>query len=53
MKDPINAIEGESLSPVVVVSGKKGADIADGFHRVSLVYRLDPYTYTQAPLKLA
>ncbi len=51
MKDLIKAIEGKSLSPVLVLSGKKGADIADGFHRVSLVYRLDPYT--EVPLKLA
>jgi hypothetical protein len=43
MKDLIRAIEGKPLSPVLVLSGKKGADIADGFHRVSLVYRLDPY----------
>src|ERR1700726_1269286 len=49
MKDLIKAIEGKSLSPVLVLSGKKGADIADGFHRVSLVYRLDPYT--EVPLK--
>jgi hypothetical protein len=51
MKDLIKAVEGERLSPVLVLSGKKGADIADGFHRVSLVYRLDPYG--QVPLKLA
>lgn len=51
MKDLIKAIEGEQLSPVLVLSGKKRADIADGFHRVSLVYRLDPYT--EVPLKLA
>lgn len=38
------------LSPVLVLSAKKGADIADGFHRVSLVYRLDPYA--EVPLKL-
>jgi hypothetical protein len=50
MKDLIKAIEGERLSPVLVLSGKKGADIADGFHRVSLVYRLDPYA--EVPLKL-
>jgi len=43
MKDLIKAISGEPLSPVLVLSGKKGADIADGFHRVSLMYRLDPY----------
>ena len=51
MKDLIKAIEGEGLSPVLVLSGKKGTDIADGFHRVSLVYRLDPYA--EVPLKLA
>jgi hypothetical protein len=51
MKDLIKVIEGERLSPVLVVSGKKKADIADGFHRVSLVYRIDPYA--EVPLKLA
>ena len=51
MKDLLKAIEGERLSPVLVLTGKKGADIADGFHRVSLVYRLDPYT--EVPMKLA
>ncbi len=51
MKDLIKVIEGKRLSPVLVLSGKKGADIADGFHRVSLVYRLDPYA--EVPLKLA
>jgi hypothetical protein len=51
LKDLIKAIEGKELSPVLILSGKKRADIADGFHRVSLVYRLDPYT--EIPLKLA
>lgn len=51
MKDMIKAIEGRPLSPVLVLSGKKSADIADGFHRVSLVYRIDPYA--AVPLKLA
>jgi hypothetical protein len=51
MKDMIKAIEGERLSPVLVLGGKKASDIADGFHRVSLVYRLDPYA--EIPLKLA
>jgi hypothetical protein len=51
MKDLIKVIEGKELSPVLVLSGKKGADIADGFHRVSLVYRLDPYAVV--PLKIA
>jgi hypothetical protein len=50
MKDLIKVIEGEELSPVLFLSGKKGADIADGFHRVSLVYRLDPFA--TVPLKI-
>lgn len=51
IKDLMRAIEGKRLSPVLVLSGKKTADIADGFHRVSLLYRLDPYA--EIPLKLA
>jgi len=51
MKDLIKTIEGDQLSPVLVISGKRGSDIADGFHRVSLVYRLDPFA--EIPLKLA
>ena len=50
MEDLVKAIEGVPLSPVLVLGGKHGADIADGFHRVSLVYRLDPYS--EVPLKL-
>lgn len=51
MKDLIKVIEGEQLSPILVLGSKRGADIADGFHRVSLVYRLDPYA--DVPMKLA
>jgi hypothetical protein len=51
MKDLIKVIEGRHLSPVLVVSAEMRADIADGYHRVSLVYRIDPYG--QVPLKLA
>lgn len=51
MKDLINAIEGKRLSPVLVISDESGADIADGYHRVSLGYRIDPYA--EIPLKLA
>jgi hypothetical protein len=50
MKDLIKAIAGEPLSPILVLSGKKGSDIADGFHRASLVYRLDPFAVV--PLKI-
>lgn len=51
VKDLIKVIEGKKLSPVLVVSGPGRTDIADGFHRVSLVYRIDPYGVV--PLKLA
>jgi hypothetical protein len=51
IKDMIKVVEGKPLSPVLVVSGKKQADIADGYHRISLVYRIDPYA--DVPLKLA
>jgi hypothetical protein len=47
----IKVIEGRHLSPVLVVSAERGADIADGYHRVSLVYRID--AYGEIPLKLA
>lgn len=50
MRDLVKVIEGTPLSPVLVVGAKKAADIADGFHRVSLVYQLDPYA--EIPLKL-
>jgi hypothetical protein len=51
MKDLVKVIEGTRLSPVLVVRGADIADIADGYHRVSLVYRIDPYG--EVPLKLA
>jgi len=51
VKDLIKVIEGKLLSPILVVGGAAGTDIADGFHRVSLVYRIDPYG--NVPLKLA
>jgi hypothetical protein len=50
IKDLIKVIEGNRLSPVLLISAEAGADIADGFHRVSLVYRIDPYG--EIPLKL-
>ena len=51
VKDLLKVIEGRRLSPVLVLGGAGGTDIADGFHRVSLVYRINPYG--QVPLKLA
>jgi len=50
IKDLVKVIEGTRLSPVLVVRDAGGADIADGYHRVSLVYRIDPYG--TVPLKL-
>jgi hypothetical protein len=51
MKDLIKVIERTPLSPVLVIRDEMGADIADGYHRVSLVYRIDPFGVV--PLKLA
>jgi hypothetical protein len=51
MKDLIKVIERTRLSPVLVISDGMTADIADGYHRVSLVYRIDPYG--EVPLKIA
>ena len=50
IRDLIKVIKGEPLSPVLVLSGKKAAQIAGGFHRVSLVYQLD--RDADVPLKL-
>ena len=50
MKDLVKVIEGTALSPILMLKGKRNAEIADGFHRVSLVYQLDPYA--DIPLKL-
>ena len=46
LNDLKKVLAGEKLSPVLVAEG----DIADGYHRVSLAYRLDPYA--EVPLKL-
>ena len=46
LKDLKKVLAGERLSPVLVAE----ADIADGYHRVSLAYALDPYA--SVPLKL-
>jgi hypothetical protein len=42
-RDLLNAVSGKRLSPVLVVSTGDGSDIADGYHRVSLAYHLDPF----------
>ncbi len=42
-RDLLKAVSGKLLSPVLVVSTDDGGDIADGYHRVSLAYHLDPF----------
>jgi hypothetical protein len=46
LKDLKKVLGGERLSPILVAEG----DIADGYHRLSLAYALDPYA--TIPLKL-
>ena len=46
LTDLQKVLAGRKLSPVLVAEG----DIADGYHRVSLAYALDAYSYV--PLKL-
>jgi len=46
LKDLKKVLSGSKLSPVLVAE----ADIADGYHRISLAYALDPYA--EVPLKL-
>ncbi len=42
-RDLLKAVSGKRLSPVLVVSSSHGGDIADGYHRVSLAYHLNPF----------
>jgi hypothetical protein len=42
-RDLLKLLNGEKLSPVLVCDQKPGADIADGYHRVSLAYSIDPF----------
>ena len=46
LRDLQKVLSGEKLSPVLLAEG----DIADGYHRVSLAYALDPYA--DVPIKL-
>lgn len=41
----------QKLSPVLVVSFAHGGEIADGYHRVSLAYNVDPFS--DVPLRIA
>jgi hypothetical protein len=51
MRDLVKVISGHKLSPVLVVTLPRGADIADGYHRISLAYRLNPFGLV--PLRIA
>jgi hypothetical protein len=42
-RDLLKLLSGEKLSPVLVCDQEAGADIADGYHRVSLAYNIDPF----------
>jgi hypothetical protein len=46
LKDLKKVLAGDKLSPILVAQG----DVADGYHRLSLAYALDPYA--EVPLKL-
>ena len=51
LKDLVKVASGGNLSPVLIVSFDDGAEIADGYHRVSLTYALDPFA--AVPLRIA
>jgi hypothetical protein len=42
-RDLLTLLNGGKLSPVLVFDQKEGPDIADGYHRVSLAYNIDPF----------
>ncbi len=46
----LDLLDGKKLSPVLLVGDETGGDIADGYHRVSLQYHLDPFA--EIPVKL-
>ena len=49
-RDLLKLLSGDKLSPVLVFDQKPVADIADGYHRVSLAYNIDPFM--SVPLRL-
>jgi hypothetical protein len=49
-RDLLKLLGGDKLSPVLVCDQKPGAEIADGYHRVSLAYNIDPFM--SVPLRL-
>lgn len=50
LKDIIKIAAGKKLSPILVVNFEVGCEIADGYHRTSLAYDLDPFS--EIPLRL-
>lgn len=50
-RDLLKAVSGEKLSPILFVTLRQGADIADGYHRASLTYYLNPFG--DVPLRIA
>jgi hypothetical protein len=50
-RDLLKAVSGDKLSPILVVTLRGGADIADGYHRASLAYHLNPFG--DVPLRIA
>jgi hypothetical protein len=48
--DLVKLLSGEKLSPVLVFDQEPGADVADGYHRVSLAYNIDPFM--SVPLRM-
>jgi hypothetical protein len=49
-KDLLKLLGGDKLSPVLACALEEGAEIADGYHRVSLAYSIDPFM--DVPLRL-
>jgi hypothetical protein len=49
-RDLLKLLAGEKLSPVLVYDQEPNPDIADGYHRVSLAYNIDPFL--MVPLRL-
>lgn len=50
-KEAVKLRAGRKLSPILVVRFEFGGDIADGFHRLSYTYGIDPYA--EIPMRLA
>jgi hypothetical protein len=49
-RDLLKLLNGEKLSPVLVIGEGRVCDVGDGYHRVSLCYWLDPFM--EMPLKI-